>query len=80
MTREKRSGLKHVELQEDLQQVERQEQPFWVSYQRIVLVQTNEDGVHQDDQVIYNHKSPKRVLFLHYLQLLKELQLQATLT
>lgn len=80
MTREKRSGLKHVELQEDLQQVEWQEQPFWVSDQRIVLVQTNEDSVHQDDQVIYHHKSPKTVSFLHYLWLSKELQLQAMLT
>lgn len=56
MSGEERSGLKHVELQKNLQEVEQQKCPLWVSDQRIVLVQTDEYSVYQDNHVVYDHK------------------------
>lgn len=59
MSGEKRPGLKHIELQQDLQQVQSQENPLRVGDQRVLLIQTNEDGIHQDDEVEHYHKAPK---------------------
>lgn len=47
--REETPGFKNIELQQDLQQVESQEKPFWVRDQWILLIETDEHSVHQDD-------------------------------
>lgn len=57
---EERSGLEYVELQQDLQHVENQENPLRVGDHRIRLVQTNEHGVHQDDQIVSDRKGPEK--------------------
>lgn len=57
---EKGSRLEHVELQQDLQQVQSQEHPLRVGYQRVLLVQADEDGVDQDDDIIHDHEGPAR--------------------
>lgn len=55
---EEGSRLHHVELEQDLQQVEGQEGPFRVGDHRVLLVQPDEDGVDQDDQVVCHHEGP----------------------
>lgn len=61
---EEGSGLKHVELQQDLQDVERQKNPLRVGDQRILLIQADKHGIHQDDQVKGDNKAPevKRIM------------------
>lgn len=55
---EEGSRLHHIELEQDLQQVERQEDPLRVSNYRVLLVQPDEDGIDQDNQVVYHHEGP----------------------
>lgn len=58
MSREEGAGLKGIEFEEDLQKVKSQEPPLCVGYQRVPLIQTDEYGIYQDDQVISVNKHP----------------------
>lgn len=51
-------GLKHVELKQDLQNIECQKNPLRVGDQWILLIQTDKHGVHQNDQVKSDNKAP----------------------
>lgn len=46
----------YVELEQDLDHVEPQEDPLRVSNHGILLIQADEDSVHQDDEVVDNDK------------------------
>lgn len=64
---EEASGFEDVELQQDLQQVEGQKNPLRVGNHGVLLVQADEDGVDQDDEVVDDHERPERARHLQLL-------------
>lgn len=53
-------GFIRVDLQEDLDDVQSQEHPLCIGNVGALLIQSNEDGIYEDNGIVSPNKSPAR--------------------